>query len=311
MATAIDVVKQSRTPLYLAKGNEGFTLKREEIKAAENVRLITHFASWLSAVTSIKINADTLPEDLIDGVALCMVASKIPNSGVSKWHTIPSGMAKLDAFKAKENMAQFQSACKKLSLPCVFGTQELEQGNLGQIATTLVFLAHTATVHGVMVKEMDPELRTRVESVIVESMNSIETAAPAAADVTTSWWQAILIKFGLGSWIAKLDPAALKAYFAQLQQLIKDKQLEAQTKLEESRTHLSGRFTAQIDEVKSKVDAQINDVKAQVQAVKTSLGEKRASAEKLVLEKAASFKAAIPDSVKEKLPESLKSKLVA
>jgi hypothetical protein len=187
----------------------------------------------------------------------------------------------------------------------------------------LVFLAHTASVHGVMVKEMDPELRVRVESVIVESMNSIEQSgasssaaaapeAPAdAANATTSWWQALLIKFGLGSWIAKLDPAALKAYFAQLQQQVKDKQMEAQKQLEESRTHLSGRFTASVDGVKAKVDAQINDVKAQVEAVKVGLGEKRASAEKIVMEKVASFKAAIPDSVKDKMPESIKSKLAA
>jgi hypothetical protein len=192
---------------------------------------------------------------------------------------------------------------------CIFGTAELEQGNLGQIATTLVFLAHTASVHGVMVKEMDPELRVRVESVIVESMNSIDQAGLASPSnaantassetATTSWWQALLIKFGLGSWIAKLDPAALKAYFAELQQQVKDKQTEAQKSLEDSRNQLSGRFTAQVDELK-----------AQVEAVKVGLGERRTSAEKAVLEKVASLKAAIPDSVKEKMPESIKSKLV-
>jgi hypothetical protein len=237
---ATNVVKAGREPLHAAP-TSSLTMKREEHKQMEDLRLVSHFAVWLTSVTGVAVGAETMPEDLISGVALCKLLAMIPSSGVTKYHELPqpSSGKPLDSFKAKENMAQFQEACKRMKLPVVFGTAECEVGNLGQIASTLVFLVHTATLNGVGMLEMqkDKELRERME---VVTQATIEMAAQEAKTGEAhgdtgrqlSWWQQLLVRFGFGDWIDSLNPDSLREYADRLRAQLEEKTAEAKRNLD-------------------------------------------------------------------------------
>jgi hypothetical protein len=165
----MDAVAKARQPLRQGKEpNSKFTLKRNEFKKAEDVKLITDFAQWLSDLTEMEIKPDSFPEDLLSGMALCKLMIRIDGSGVSRYHNIKNIADAKEAFKARENVAQFQAACKRLDLPSSFGTDELEAGDLGSIATTLVYVAHAAAMRNVGVKELDDVLRKRLGMVVKE-----------------------------------------------------------------------------------------------------------------------------------------------
>jgi hypothetical protein len=215
---ATKIVDTVRKPLI---GNPGdaFTLKREQHKEIENIKLVSHFADWLSKVTEEPVRAESFPEDLQNGICLCKLLIMIgPDTGVTKYHELPAKNVLLDKFKAKENIVQFQEGCKRLALPVVFGMSELEAGNLGKIASCLVFLAHTASTRGVGVRQMDAELRARVESVSLANESVLESSPSAAAMVIEqtqqpelTWWQQLLVKFGFGDYM-DFDLEKLKAY---------------------------------------------------------------------------------------------------
>jgi len=176
-------------------------------------------------VTGETVLAETFTEDLQNGIALCKLMIMIgPDTGVQGYHALPGKNIKLDAFKAKENVVQFQEACRKLSMPVMFGMSEIEAGDYGKIASTLVFVAHTASTRGVGVQQMDAELRARVQSVAVANASVLEEAA----DTELTWWQQLLIKLGLGDWV-DFDLAALKAYALKVKE---DLAAKAQEKIE-------------------------------------------------------------------------------
>jgi len=185
----------------------------------ENVKLVSHFADWLAKVTGEPVRAETFSEDLQNGIALCKLMIMIgPDTGVQTYHQLEGKHATLDIFKAKENVVQFQEACRKLSMPVMFGMSEIEAGDYGKIASTLIFVAHTASTRGVGVQQMDAELRARVESVSLANESVLEgspsaaaMAGGAASGAELSWWQQLLVKFGFGDWV-DVDMEKLKAY---------------------------------------------------------------------------------------------------
>lgn len=119
-------------------------------------------------MTGAEIHEDTLPEDLLDGVVLCKLMMQIEGSGVTKYHALKRGNAKMDAFKSRENCVRFTNACKTIGLPVTFGYDDLHQGDLGVIASTLVYLAHACAMRNVAVEEMHPELKRRLGLVTKE-----------------------------------------------------------------------------------------------------------------------------------------------
>lgn len=149
----------------------------------------------------------------------------LKGSGVTSYHEKGSGIAQLDAFKSRENLVQFQQGCKKLALPVQFGTEELEAGNLGKVASCLVFVAHTCASQGVGIKQMGQELRSRLESVAGLTDN-LENSG----DLT--WWQNLLVKLGFGDYLEHIGVEQLKAYIAQAKQ-------NGVTKLEEIKAKLN------------------------------------------------------------------------
>jgi hypothetical protein len=244
-------------------------MKREQHKMVEDIKLIKHFASWLSQITDEKVEPDTFPEDLKNGIVLCKLMMLIgPDSGVKSYHQLPAKNAVLDAFKAKENVVQFQEACKRLAMPVVFGMSELEEGNLGKIASCLVFVAHTAASRGVGVKQMDSELRARVESVSLANESLLESSPSAAAAVATpeaqsaelSWWQQLLIRFGFGEY-ADLDLEKLKAYAQKIKDDLVKRGEEAKLQLNEKtstlQTQLSERASSIKDNLPESIKARI------------------------------------------------------
>jgi hypothetical protein len=197
----------------------------------EDVKLISHFAPWLQDLTGKKMAADTICEDLMDGEALCHIMSMIKGSGVSTYHKVGGNFEKLDSFKSMENMAQFHEACKRLALPVQCGREELVAGNLGKLASCLVFVAHTCASQGVGVKQMDQALRDRLESVTgaTEGLGTVS----AQADQLT-WWQALLAKFGLSDYFASFSVEQLKAYAAKVKENAQAKMEEMKAKLPEA-----------------------------------------------------------------------------
>jgi hypothetical protein len=202
---------------------QSFTLMREEYKKNEDLKLVKHFANWLSKVGERQVTEENFEQDLLDGVCLCKLLSKIHGSGLDDYHNLPSSnVPPLEAFKAKENLVAFQLACKKLNLPITFGTEDLEKQNITRVVSTLIFLAHVAHSQGVTIQDMDKEILQKVE----EMDEAIESQVAGAQ---LSWFHQLLIKLGLGDWISYLSIEALKEYLATLK-----KNLE--TRVEEQKT---------------------------------------------------------------------------
>lgn len=210
---------KDRLPLQHAP-TESYTVKRSELKQAEDLKLVKHFASWLTKITRGRrqITEEEFENDLLDGVALCEVMQQLEGSGLVKFHQEPKS-----AFQAKENLQSFQAATKALALPVTFGSEDLEKQNITRIVSTLVFVAHTAHAQGVFVGEMDQEIVDKVikmdEQLIAISENGDDASGASAAPATSApWWHQILIKLGLGDWIASLNQESVKAYLATLKQ---------------------------------------------------------------------------------------------
>jgi predicted transport protein len=200
-----------------------FTMMRDEYKKNEDLRLVKHFASWLSKVGERPVREETFEEDLLDGVCLCKLMSKINGSGVVDFHTLPSStVPPLEMFKGKENMVQFQVATKKLNLPISFGTEDLEKKNITRVVSTLIFLAHVAHSQGVTVDDMDQEILDKV----VEMDEAIEQQVASAQ---LSWFQQLLVRLGLGEWISMLSIDALKQYLLTLKKNLEEKAEEQKT----------------------------------------------------------------------------------
>lgn len=191
---------------------DAFTMKREDFKKLQDLKLVSHFASWLSKLGNKEVTEENFEDDLMDGVALCRVMKKLEGANMGAFHE-PKGET-MDSFKGKENIVFFQNSTKALKLPITFGTEDLEKRNISRVVSTLVFIAHTAKAQGVGVKEMDQEILDKVQ----EMDEAIEDKA---TDLT--WWQQLLQKLGLGDWIDSLNLESLKAYIAQLQENIKAK----------------------------------------------------------------------------------------
>jgi hypothetical protein len=229
LASLVDTVKSNRQGLH-QNPTEQFTIKREEHRMIEDIKLITHFAPWLQDLTGKKVSADTICEDLQDGEALCHVMSLVKGSGVSTYHKVGGKFDKLDSFKGMENLTQFQDACKRLALPVTVSREELVAGNLGKLASCLVFVAHTCASQGVGVKQMDQTLRDRLDSVT----GATEDVIGGAQGDQQTWWQALLGKFGLSDYFQSFNVEQLKAYAAKVRENAQAKVEEMKAKLPEA-----------------------------------------------------------------------------
>jgi len=226
----MDTVKEVRTGLH-QNPTEQFTIKREEHRMLEDIKLISHFAPWISDLTGKKVNSDTICEDLLDGEALCHIMSLVKGSGVTTYHKVGGGFDKLESFKSMENLVQFHEACKRLALPVQIGREELIAGNVGKVASCLVFVAHTCASQGVGVKQMDQAIRERLESV-TGAAEGLQGGATGADQL--SWWQALLARFGLSDYFQSFSVEQLKAYAAKVRENAQAKLDEMKAKLPES-----------------------------------------------------------------------------
>jgi len=277
----MDVVTKNRRPLS-HNPKASFTGKREEFKQVEDVRLVAHFASWLSKVSGRPISDETFEKDLLDGVALCTVMSKIQGSGIEKFHAIPIGSIEpLDTFKSRENIQAFVLASKRLNLPVTFGTEDLEKENIGRVASTLVFLAHTAHAQGVTVEEMDADILEKVEQMdeALEKSNEESKAEENVIGQELSWWQGLLARFGLGDWISSLSIESLKAYLTTLRANVEKK----------------------IEEQKLRIDEQTHLVKQKIEEQKKLVRQNSESIQSKLFEKTSSFKESLPESLRNRL----------
>ena len=205
-----------RTPLNHTP-TANFTMMRDEYKKNEDLKLVKHFALWLSKVGERSVTEENFESDLMDGVCLCKLMEKIRGSGIKSFHNLPSSsILPLEAFKAKENLIEFQLAAKRLNLPITFGTEDLEKKNITRVVSTLIFLAHVAHSQGVTVDDMDKEILDKVE----EMDEAIEQQVASAQ---LSWFHALLVRLGLGDWIQFLSIEALKEYLATLKKNLEAK----------------------------------------------------------------------------------------
>lgn len=157
-------------------------------------------------------------------------------------------------------MVQFHEACKRLALPVQFGTEELKQGNYGKVASTLVFVAHTAASQNVGVKQMDPVLRHRLESVTtateqINNMSSEQAKAMQSPEgiAALPWWQQLLIKLGLGDWIDYLNYEALAKYAAQVKANVEAKAEEFKANVDVKTEEAKVLLRQKSDELKQKL----------------------------------------------------------
>ena len=226
---------ERRKPL-IQNPTQNFTMMRDEYKKNEDLRLVKHFASWLSKVGERPVSEENFESDLLDGVCLCKLMSKIKGSGLTTFHNLPSSkVPPLEAFKAKENMVAFQLAAKNLHLPITFGSEDLEKQNITRVVSTLIFLAHVAHSQGVTVAEMDKEILDKV----VEMDDAIEQQVAGAQ---LSWFQQLLVRLGLGDWISMLSIEALKQYLATMKKNLQDKVEEQKTLVKQHSENFQGQL---------------------------------------------------------------------
>jgi len=225
---------EKRKPLQ-TNPTANFTMARDEYKKSEDLRLVKHFASWLSKVGERPVSEENFESDLLDGVCLCKLMAKINGSGIKAFHDLPSSnVPPLEAFKAKENMVEFQLATKRLNLPISFGTEDLEKKNITRVVSTLIFLAHVAHSQGIT-QDMDKEILDKVE----EMDEAIEQQV-AGAQLT--WFQQLLVRLGLGDWISLLSIETLKAYLATLKKNLETKVEEQKTLVRQHSENLQTQF---------------------------------------------------------------------
>lgn len=199
-----------RAPL-VHDASENFTMKRGEYKHLEDLRLIKHFASWLSVVGNRPVAEISFEEDLMDGTVLCSILIRIRGSGVTTYHGIKGDFSSLAEFKKKENLVTFEAACKRLNLPVSFGYEDLEKSNIQRVVSTLIFLSHSAWRQGQTITAMDKELLDRIEE-LDQALGLPEL----------SWFHKLMVKLGLGDWINFLSKEGIQEYLATLKKNMND-----------------------------------------------------------------------------------------
>jgi len=120
-------------------------MKKEEFKRVQNMDLIKDFAYWLSGEGERYVSEKNFEHDIADGVALCMIMSKVEGSNLERFHKV----APVGGVKARENIELFETAAKRLNLPVSFGVADIESKNLPEILCTLIFLAHLCYTQGI------------------------------------------------------------------------------------------------------------------------------------------------------------------
>jgi len=103
------------------------------------------------------------------------------------------------------------------------------------VVSTLIFLAHVAHSQGVSVAEMDKEILDKVG----EMDQAIEQQVATAQ---LSWFQALLVRLGLGDWIGLLSVDALKQYLATLKKNLETKVEEQKTLARQQSEQLQGKL---------------------------------------------------------------------
>jgi hypothetical protein len=65
----------------------------------------------------------------------------IPESGIKRFNVPAKGRTTLNEFQKRENVLEFQLACKRIGLPSSFGTVELNEWKLSSVVPCLIQLA--------------------------------------------------------------------------------------------------------------------------------------------------------------------------
>lgn len=171
----------------------------------------------------------------------------------------------------------------------MFGTAELEAENYGQIAGTLVFVAHTCAAHGIGIKQMDKEIRDRVGTVDEMTRNILESSEASAAAGTPemgespneaqaagralTWWQKILVALGFGDYI-DMDADKLRAYATQLRARVEAKVGEVRSNVDAKTLETKKSFSDYTEQVKGQANAYTEQVQAKVGELKKQVSEK-------------------------------------
>lgn len=271
---------KDRKPLQ-CNPTASFTMKREEFKQNEDLRLVSHFAHYLSKVGDKPVSEENFESDLLDGVCLCRLMAKLNGSGMTKFHDNINNTNLADAWKSKENLVSFQQATKNLNLPISFGTEDLEKKNTTRVISTLIFLAHVAHSQNVTVQDMDQEILEKVEQIEEELAAKLNetTATVPTADGQLTWWQALLVKFGFGDWINSLSLEALKQYLEtvkkNVQQKVEDQKQSLTQKIEEQKQFIQQK----VEEQRTMVRQKSMDLREKLpDSIKAKLGAPAAAA---------------------------------
>jgi hypothetical protein len=151
----------TKRPALLVKPGQSYTVKRGEARAQENAYLAELFGEWFGKVTKKELRADRLLEDLKDGTVLCDVLSRIPGSGLTKYHNPAT-----NEFQSKENLVLFSKlTTTQLHFPTSCGARDFDEGNVGKVLSCLLYVAKVADKGKVteLTATMPEGLRERAE----------------------------------------------------------------------------------------------------------------------------------------------------
>lgn len=97
---------------------------------------LTRVARWACRASGVQVEARTLCEDLLDGVALCRLLSRFDDGGVSTFHKKPRSKR-----QGRENVSAFLDACVRLGFEELFSYQDLRCKNSSVIVHALTQVA--------------------------------------------------------------------------------------------------------------------------------------------------------------------------
>jgi hypothetical protein len=81
------------------KPTQSYTMGREQFKKEQDNRWVQPLALWLSAVSGLLVEEETFEFDLMDGLVLCRLVSKLEGANVSSFHEDQRGLADKGKFQ--------------------------------------------------------------------------------------------------------------------------------------------------------------------------------------------------------------------
>jgi len=127
-----------------ASASGRYTADREELLKSSNSILQKRLAAWLSEMSGLPVREEVFTHDLSDGTVLCKIMNRVPGSGLKSFKNARKSPRHLKAFHARDNLVQYQDACRRVGIDPV-STEQLQNNETAKVLSALVQLEELCT----------------------------------------------------------------------------------------------------------------------------------------------------------------------